>query len=261
MELFSNLSRDGLEKETETLGRELFQSDIYLAKIKLAYTGSSASGARYIAFTFDIDGKSFMETIYITNKEGKHYYLHKTDSSKKIPLPGFLTVDNICLLASGKPLANQTAEEKIVKVYDPEQKQEVPKGMPVLVDLLNKEVRLGILKQLVDKTAKNSSGKYEPTGEHREINAIDRVFHSQYKLTCHEIMELKEKCAKDGSDMKTFLNDPEFINNPSNMYETWLKKFKDQVQDRTTKKASTQQAGSISAGFTDTQSTGDSLFG
>ncbi|MFR7882301.1 MAG: hypothetical protein ACLU5J_13140 [Christensenellales bacterium] len=39
--------------------------------------------------------KPYTETIYITNKEGKNYFLNKQDPTKKVPLPGFTLIDDL----------------------------------------------------------------------------------------------------------------------------------------------------------------------
>ena len=63
--------------------------------------------------------------------------------------------------------------------------------MDCLVELLGKQVYLGILKQTVNKNKKNeSTGKYEPTNELQERNEVDKVMCARSgfeKLTMNEI--------------------------------------------------------------------------
>jgi hypothetical protein len=56
------------------------------------------------------------------------------------------------------------------------------------MDLMNQEVIVGLFKQVVDKTKKNeTTGAYEPTGETREENEIDKFFHASDRMTTAEI--------------------------------------------------------------------------
>lgn len=211
MSIFSNLSNAGLEESKDTLGGfQLFDTNIYTATVKLAYAGESVGGAMSVTFLFDIDGKEHRETFYVTNRQKQNYY---TTNGKKYPLPGYTIVDDICVIASGKPLAEQETEPKMVKIYNAMAKEEVPTQVPVLVDLLGNKVALGIFKQIENKNAKNASGEYEPTEETRELNVVDKVFHPEVKLTVVE--------AKSGKTEPNFWN-------------KWLEKNKDTVRNRCT---------------------------
>jgi hypothetical protein len=134
----------------------------------------------------DAQGKEYRETIWVTNRQNQNFYLDKNDKSKKVPLPGFTTIDDICLATTGKPLSEQPSEEKVVNIYDFEAKKEVPTTVKMLVEVLGKQVSLGIMKQLVNKQAKNSAGVYEDTADTREENCIDKVFHHPSNLTIPE---------------------------------------------------------------------------
>jgi hypothetical protein len=196
--LFGNLTSNGLEESQDRLGGNFgpVESDIYKAVIKAAYAGQAASGARSVSFIFDLNGREFRPTIYITNKKGENFFINKQDATKKVPLPGFTTVDDICLVATGKPLAEQDAEDKVIKLYDAEAGKELPKSVPMLVELLEKEVSLAILKLLVNKNVKNdATGDYEPTAETREENNIEKVFDTESQMTVNEARQGAEKAA------------------------------------------------------------------
>ena len=216
MSLFNKLTSDGLEESQDRLGGfSPFDSDIYIGTIKVAYAGTSSGGATSVSIVVDADGKEYRETFYVTNKKGENFFI--SQDKKKVPLPGFTVVDDICLIASGKPLANQETEEKVIKLYDFEQRAEVPKSVPVLTDLIGQKIALGIVKQLENKNKKNdSTGEYEPTEETRETNVVDKVFHPEMKLTVAE--------ARNGKE------DPEF-------WDKWVEKNKGTVRDKTEKKA------------------------
>ena len=67
-------------------------------------------------------------------------------------------------------------EKKMVKVYDYDQKAEVPQEKEVLMDLVRGKLELGIQELTVDKTIKSDTGEYVPTGETRDINELSKVF-------------------------------------------------------------------------------------
>lgn len=218
MSLFGNLKSEGLEQSEDRLGGNFgpVESDIYKAVIKAAYAGQAGSGARSVSFIFDLGGREFRPTIYITNKRGENFFINKQDQSKKVPLPGFTTVDDICLVATGKPLAEQDAEEKVVKLYDPELKKEAPKSVPMLIELVGKEVSLAVLKLLVNKNVKNdTTGEYEPTAETREENNIEKVFDTDSQMTVNE--------ARQGAEKPAF-------------WDGWLERNKGKTRDKRTLK-------------------------
>ena len=73
----------------------------------------------------------------------------------------------------------------------------------------------GIVKILEDKTKKNDqTGEYDPTGETREVNSIEKVFHTELHLTVPE--------ARAGKDRGEF-------------WDAWLAKNKGQTRDKTKK--------------------------
>ena len=78
-------------------------------------------------------------------------------------------------------------ETKVVNVYSSEAKAEVPTKVEVIMELLNKEILVGLIKQTVDKTQKNDQNIYMPTGETRDENEIDKLFRSSDRMTTAEI--------------------------------------------------------------------------
>lgn len=208
MSLFSNLKSTGLEETTDRLGGfSVLESGIYTGTIKVAYQGMSPNGAMSISLIVDTNGREYRETLYITNRKGENFY---TKDGKKIPLPGFTTVDDICLVTSGSPLSDQNTEEKTVKLWDKDAKKELPKAVQVLTDLIGLQVTLGILKQTVNKTEK-SGDEYVPIAETRDQNVIDKVFHTETKMTVAE--------ARQGSETAQF-------------HDSWKTRNEGKTQDR-----------------------------
>jgi hypothetical protein len=190
MGMFQNLTDTAALQPTEDRlggGFEAIASGAYTGTIKLAYVGkASASNAQSITLHIDVNGKEVRETIWITNKNGENTYADKKDATKKHPIPGFVTVDDICLLATGAGLIAQETEEKIVKLYDFTARTEVNKPVQCLTALHGQVLKFGILREVVDKEAKDAAGVYQPTGETRTQNAIDKVFHPETSMTVNE---------------------------------------------------------------------------
>lgn len=185
--IFANLKTDGLEKAEDRLGGfNVKPTDLYTGKIKALFKGEAASGAQNFTLIVDLSGQEYRETIYVTNKKGENFFLNKQDTTKKVPLPGFTIINDICLVTTGAPLAEQAGEEKVVNVYDPEQKKEVPKSVPMVTGVLGLEVSLAIVNKLENKQEKDGSGNYHDIADTREVNNIEKVFHTESKMTVYE---------------------------------------------------------------------------
>ena len=224
MKMFGNLTTDGLEQVTDRLGGyQILDTGAYPAKIKLAYAGKAASSdASSIVIHMDINGFEHRETFWVTSKTGANSYPDPKDASKRIPLMGFTMVDDLCLLTTGQPLSEQTAEEKIVSLYDYDAKRDIPKPVHVLLDLLGKEIMVGLVRQTVDKNVKSASGEYLPSGDTRDENVTDKFFHPETHRTVSEY--------KAQVDEATF-------------YPKWVTKNKDVTRNRA--KGATGNGGSV----------------
>lgn len=192
MSIFSNMTTDGLVDQEDKLGGGFapMPSGAYTGTIKLAYLGkANSSNAQSITVHTEINGADMRETIWITNRNGENFYTPKDQTngkSTKMPLPGFTTIDDLCLLSTGSPLAEQTTEEKVVKLYDFTERKEMPKAVQALTQLMGKQITLGILRQIVDKQKKGDDGAYHNSGETRVENVIDKVFHAETGRTVNE---------------------------------------------------------------------------
>lgn len=190
MKMFGNMTTDGLEKVGDRLGGNgPLDTDFYTGTVKLAYAGKSSGGANSITVLIDLGDREYRETFYVTNKNGEIFYTDKKDPKKKIPLPGYTSVDDLCLLTTGQPLSEQDFEEKVVSIYDFEQKKDIPTNVPVLVGALGKQISAGILRQTVDKTAVGQDGQRRNTGETRDENVVDKFFHAETGKTVTEFIE------------------------------------------------------------------------
>lgn len=192
MGLFQNLTTEGLEESKDVLGGGSFDpvsSGVYDCTIKLAYVGSSQSSkATCINVVAVADGKEVREQVWVTNRNGENFYADKEDKSKRNPLPGFTLINDLCLLTTGQPLSDQDAETKVVKLYDFNERKEVPTEVQCLTALHGQPVKLGILRQIVNKQKKDANGVYKDTNETRTENVIDKVFHAETARTVQEYM-------------------------------------------------------------------------
>lgn len=219
MSLFGNLTTEGTEATEDRLGGyAAIDTDIYTGTIKMAYAGQSSGGARSVTLILaggDYGSNEYRETVYITNKKGENFYIK---DGKKYQLPGFITINHLCQVTVGKELHEMQGEDKMVNVYDPDQKKEMPKSVPVLIELLGQEVSLAIVNTLELVTTKDTQGNYVPKGDGstKNTNSIEKAFHTASKMTVHEAVNKQ----KDATQVAEF-------------WDKWVEKNKGVTRDKT----------------------------
>lgn len=201
------------EEERDVIGGQVFETDMYLMKIKMMYLDQSKGGAHNLNIVGTIDGQNYNETIYFTNKAGQNFYKDK-QSGEKRSMPGFNQINNMCQLLAGKPFAEMAMEEKTIKVYDYEEKKELPVPRKVLTETIGMLAYPAITKITENKQVKNGLGAYvnDPKGATRDKNEITKWFDEEKRT-------LPEK--KAGKDAKFF--------------EEWLKSYKGKTRDKVEK--------------------------
>jgi hypothetical protein len=192
MSLLADLSTDSeIANEKDSVGSGgVLESGCYLSTVTLAYVTQAEGGAKGLVLNFKTDeGRDIRQTLWMTSgkaKGCKNYYEDK--NGQKQYLPGFLNANALALLTVGKEISQLDTETKVVSVWNKTAKAEVPTKVEVPVDLMGKEIVVGLIKQTVDKTAKNdSTGTYDPTGETRDENEIDKFFRAADKMTTAEV--------------------------------------------------------------------------
>lgn len=222
-------------------GPQLVNSNVYPMTVTMAYLQKSKTGALGVHLTFKgEDGKELSKAIYITGGDAKgNKNTYEDKDGKEHYLPGYLTVNSLCLLGIGEELSALEEEEKTISVYDSNAKAKVMKKMPVLTALIGAKIKAGVLRQLVNKQEQTDAG-YVPTTETREENEIVKFFRADDDLTVAEI-EAGETEAK-------FIQD-------------WLKKFKDVVVDKTSKDAKAPSGKPVAGGAPAAAKPKSSLFG
>ena len=167
-------------------------SGVYQGTVKNAFIGKSAGGATSVSLEVKLDsGKTIFETIYVTNREGNNTY--EKDGVIGY-LPGFLTVNQIALFATGKDLyeLESELEERIVKQYDSKAGKQVDKPAMVIVPLLEQPILVAIKEVRENKTKAGDGNKRITLAEDRVYNMIDKVFHPSTFHTQAELEQDKE---------------------------------------------------------------------
>lgn len=167
-------------------------SGVYQGTVKNAFIGKSSGGATSVSLEVKLDsGKTIFETIYVTNREGNNTY--EKDGVIGY-LPGFLTVNQIVLFATGKDLfeLESELEERIVKQYDSKAGKQVDKPAMVIVPLLEQPILVAIKEVRENKTKAGDGNKRITLAEDRIYNTIDKVFHPSTFHTQAELEQDKE---------------------------------------------------------------------
>lgn len=165
------------EKDTLGKGGFLWDSDVYPVTIKLAYLDQYPSGAYNVNCIFvDEDGKELEWKEGITNAEGEDFYVDENTGKERI-LRGMLKANSLCDIALGKTLIELNETPGTVEIYDFDLKERVPQERGLLKQLHGKRVVIGVIREIVDRNAKNDAGKWEPTGKTREASRVDKFFY------------------------------------------------------------------------------------
>lgn len=208
---------DDIANETDSVGTGsyIWESGLYKAKVDMAYIKEADSGAVAVVLHLTNDkGQTLKSDQWIQSGKAKGLKNYYEVKGEKHYLPGFERVNSLALLALGKPLNELDTDEKTINLYDYTQKKEVPKAVEVITELLDQEIVVGVIKQIVDKSAKQDDGSYVPTGETREENEIDKFFRAEDNLTTAEILAQETV--------------GQFIT-------TWSERWDGQVRDKSTK--------------------------
>lgn len=194
-DLFKNLTTDETIKEggDSVGGFAVMDSKVYDFTVKLAYVTFSAGKAMCLNTVFVGEDKSEMrEQFWMTSGEAKGCKNYYEKDGVRHYLPGFNNANALCLLTAGDPVSEMASEQKTINLYDSSAGKEVPTEVPMLMALIGTKIKAGVIKQIVDKRAKNAgTGQYEPTGETREENEVDKLFRFEDERTVLEIRSEK----------------------------------------------------------------------
>jgi len=228
--LASLVTDDSIANEKDTVGggSRILESGLYHCTVETAHIGKAASGALSLVVSFKTDdGRSFRQTFWMTSGSAKGCKNYYEKDGEKHYLPGFVQANSLALLTVGQEISQLDTEQKVIPLYNAEAKAEVPTKVDMVMDLVGKEILVGVLKQIVDKTKKNeATGTYEPTGETREENEVDKFFRARDKMTTAEIRAQAEE---------------------ANFYKVWSEKWTGKVKEKAKGVAAVGNAGTASA--------------
>ncbi len=254
MGMFSNLKKtdDIVESQDFVGGSFTLDSDIYNAKIISAYADKFKSGAQFISVKFNVmlpDGSAqeHSERFTITNRAGSMYYIGKKDG-KKHALPGYETIDDLCLLTLGKTLAEMDTEKKVLNIWNSAEGKEMPTEVDALTDLFGQSCLVAIMKIRRNKQAADATGNYINTKDEIFLNQCRKFFHVDYKATVPELRKA-EKANVDPNDIK-----PEF-------YNKWLDKNQGITLDEYKEVIGSVANGTSFGGNTGSASSQSKIFG
>jgi len=215
--------------ETDTLGGGSFllDSGIYPTKIEQAFLTKSTGGALAMNLRVKVkkaDGSlgEHREVIYFTNRNGETEY---SRDGVKHQLPGYITVNAVCKLATGKTLKELGTSQGVVPVWNSQARKEVATTVELVNGLGGAELYLGIQRIKENKTEKGGDGKYHPINQPKELNSIDKVFRVADKMTLPEVI--------------SGATEPQHFN-------AWVERFSGQVVDRFKADAPAQAPGAAS---------------
>lgn len=220
MSLLSNLAStqdESINNEKDSVGGGFgpWESGLYPVTIDIAYLEKKQSGALFLNVVLkNDDGQEHREGLCIASGDAKGNKSYYEKDGEKFFLPGFNHANALGLLSCGKELKDMedSIEKKTIKLYNFDAGKEVPTDVDMVTDLVGQRVIVGLQKQIVDKNKKNDqTGKYEPTGEVREVNEIDKVFRERDRMTVAEILAQAET--------------PEF-------YDTWDQKWTGKTRNK-----------------------------
>jgi hypothetical protein len=177
------------EEEKDAVGFTVHDSNVYPGKIAVAYFGKADSGAQNVTIKFeghDVNGKevNVRQTIYISNKKGEFFYIDKNTGKQKA-LPGYTQMDAFFKAVTGKGIANQTTEEKVLNIYNRDAGKEIPTPTIVFMDTVDAPIAAGIVKISEEKTTRESNYK-QGTGEFKDLNEFNKFFDVESGLTVVE---------------------------------------------------------------------------
>ena len=203
-----------IKEEGDSVGFQVWDSDIYAMRVKEFFFTASDSGAIAVNLkveTTDSKEQTFQEYISTNTANGcKNTYTDSKGNNR--PLKGFATMDSLCRLTLGHSLLELVTETRQAEAYSSAAGKRVLQPVEMAVDMIGQEFFGAILHVKESKNVKHPvSGDYVPSDEIREENAIDKIFNvDQLTLTEHD----------------AGITEPTF-------YHTWIKKNKGQVRDNT----------------------------
>lgn len=170
---------EGADEDFIPGGNFTLDTGAYPMTVKLAYLGESQGGAMNVTLWLEEVGgnRQHRETFYVTSGKAKGQKNTFVDrSGTKRLLPGMEAMNQLATITTGAPLATQKTEAKIVKLYDFDERKELPKEVPVITAMLGKPVLVLITKKRENKR-QNVGGEWVNTDQERVFNEAQKFLH------------------------------------------------------------------------------------
>ena len=140
------------------------------------------------------------------------------------------------MLVCGKELGQMIAEELTIKLYDFDAKKELPQSVQCFSELHGANVQVAVQRQTVDKTKKDESGNYLPTGEVYDQNEIVKFFPEGKRVTISEVADYIKSLGSTLDDVIASGHLLKAINKmpvEGKMYaDTWLERHRGQTYNK-----------------------------
>lgn len=179
-----------------TSGRFLYESGLYPMTVKVAYGEVTEAGSMALVLHLeDEERRIYQEKLWIqssTAKGGKAYYER---NGKKTYLPGFVAANDLVQLTLDTTVDKLATEEKIISLYDFQERKEVPTKVRMAVDLIGKEIIVGMIKSKRNRNVKIGND-YKPSTREEEENSIDKFFRASDSKT---VTETKDPSMEKGA--------------------------------------------------------------
>jgi len=215
MSSLSNLAlpSDAEAEEKDTLGGGfILESGVYEYDINMAYMIKSLNGATGVNAIFTKGKQQLKQTFWVASGDAKGNKTTFTNKGgKEQPLPGMAIMNSITFLTLGKQLSDLSTEEKLVRLYNYDAKEEIDTKVQVITDLLKTKIVLGVMKNEVDVKKKvEGTNDYVTTGRTKFENEVTKAFQAGTNCSVPEVK---------GKEDATFIT-------------KWNDKFKDTVRNK-----------------------------
>ena len=192
MSSLSNLAlpADAESDDKDILGGSfILDSGVYEYDINMAYMIKSTGGATGVNMIFTKGKQQLKQTFWVASgdaKGNKPTFTNKQGNEQ--PLPGLAQVNAMVFLTLGKTIDLLPTEEKVVRLYSYDAKEEVDTKVQVITELLGQKIVLGVMKNEVDVKKKvEGTNDYVTTGKTKFENEVQKVFQDGSNCTVAEV--------------------------------------------------------------------------
>lgn len=170
----NDVSLDDLLEKAPT--KKNLSTGVYDAVVKYAYLTKSKANDDVLNLVLTIDGRPKNFTLYISYT-GRNSPVKKENGVVKV-MPGYLKLNALSILTTGKNIRDVELENKGISVHDFKANTDVIKEVPVYSELCGKSIRVGIEEVRVNKNVQVGN-EWKPTTDLIEINEINNFYNDE----------------------------------------------------------------------------------